>query len=163
MGGPPLAAFTQVSWSLSKIPTCLRHGGKSLCTSGFRNVCEQDRRNLRAGKQHVGNLGASRKTAGRKQDKLILTRVSWELRAFYFGDAVDGTETDERHGRAEIVQDTCSGAVSIDLGSQMVAKGVPSRRARPSAKAFWAPESGGQLGPVSREAGKACEFSYARA
>ena len=44
------------------------------------------------------------------------------------------------------MQDTCSGAVSLDLGSQMVAKGVPSRRARPSAKAFQSPESRGQMG-----------------
>ena len=43
-------------------------------------------------------------------------------------------------------KDTCSGAVSLDLGSQMVAKGVPSRRARPSAKAFQSPESRGQMG-----------------
>ena len=48
--------------------------------------------------------------------------------------------------RAEIVQDTCSGAVSLDLGPQMAAEGVPSRRARPSAKAFQSPESRGQMG-----------------
>ena len=48
--------------------------------------------------------------------------------------------------RAEIVQDTCSGAVSLYLGSQMAAKGVPRRRARPSAKAFQSPESQGRMG-----------------
>ena len=57
-----------------------------------------------------------------------------------------GTDGDERDGRPEIVQDTCSGAVSLDLGSQMAPEGVPSRRARPSAKASQSPESRGQLG-----------------
>ena len=42
--------------------------------------------------------------------------------------------------------DTCSVAVSLDLGSQMAAEGILSRRARPSAKAFQSPESRGQMG-----------------
>ena len=81
----------------------------------------------------------------------ILTRVSWELRAFYFGEGTEGDELAEIvqkscRGRARSCKDTCSGAVSLDLGSQMAPEGVPSRRARPSAKAFQSPESRGQIG-----------------
>ena len=84
---------------------------------------------------------------------LFSQAVGLELRAFYFGHWDRGGRGGKRGPKGTIVQrsckivhDTCSGAVSIDLGPQMAADRVPSRRARPSAKGFWLPDSRSQLG-----------------
>ena len=79
---------------------------------------------------------------------------SGELRAFYFGDGNDRGRSARSARSAKAASrrspgshlDTCSGAVSIDLGPQMAADRVASRRAMPLVKAFWLPESRGQLG-----------------